>query len=141
MTSAEDIFRNYIKDNGLRNTHQRDVILEAFLASERHITAEDLFAIVRKKNPEISYATVHRHLRLMCECGLADEIKIGQQKARYEQKVGQEHHDHLICVKCGRFIEVHEGRIEELQDKLAEANNFLPLRHKLEIYGICDKCR
>jgi Fur family ferric uptake transcriptional regulator len=139
--TAEEILRNYIKDKGLRNTHQRDAVLESFLTAERHITAEELLDRVREKHPEISYATVHRHLRMMCECGLADEIKMGKHKARYEQKVGHEHHDHLICVKCEKFIEVHEERIERLQDKLAAANNFFPLRHKLEIYGICSRCR
>lgn len=138
---AEEILKNYISEKGLRNTHQRNAILKAFLAARRHITAEDLLEIVREKNPEISYATVHRHLRVICECGLAEEIKIGNQKARFEQKLGHEHHDHLICTKCSKFIEIHEDRIEELQDKLAEANNFLPLRHKLEIYGICSNCR
>lgn len=139
--SAEEILRNYIKDKGLRNTPQRDVILDAFLAANRHITAEELLEKVREKDPEISSATVYRNLRLMCECGLADEIKIGRQKTRFEQKFGHEHHDHLICKKCGSFIEVHDDKIEVMQDKLAEANNFVPLSHKLEIYGICSKCR
>ncbi len=143
MTSnnAKDLFRGYIKEKGLRNTRQREVILGAFLSADKHITAEELFAIIHKRNPEIGLATVHRNLSLLSECGLADEIKIGKQKTRYEQKFGQEHHDHLICLKCGRFIEVNDDKIERLQDKLAEANDFIPMRHKLEIYGTCNKCR
>jgi Fur family ferric uptake transcriptional regulator len=96
---------------------------------------------MKKTVPEIGYATVHRNLSLLCACGLADEIKIGKQKARYEPKFGHEHHDHLICTKCGRFIEVNDPKIESLQEKLAEANDFLPVRHKLEIYGTCKKCK
>lgn len=138
---AKDIFRNYIREKGLRNTRQREEILNAFLSSEKHITVEDLFSVIKVKNPEIGYATVHRNLSLLRECGLADEIKIGKQKARYEPKFGQKHHDHLICVKCGRFIEVYDTKIEKLQDKLAEANDFIPVRHKLEIYGICKQCK
>ncbi len=80
-------------------------------------------------------------MSLLCECGLAEEIKIGKQKTRYELKFGQKHHDHLICLKCGQFIEVNDYKIEKLQDKLAEANDFIPVRHKLEIYGICKKCQ
>ena len=138
---AKDIFRTYIKEKELRNTRQREVILDAFLSAEKHITVEELFAIIHKENPEIGYATVHRNLSLLRECGLAEEIKIGKQKTRYEQKIGQKHHDHLICVKCGRFVEVNDEKIEKLQDKLAEANDFIPLRHKLEIYGICKACK
>ena len=136
-----DIFSGYLKKKGLRNTKQRGEILDAFLLSDRHITVDDLYNILKKKDPEIGYATVHRNLKLMCECGLADEIKIGTKKTRYEQKYGHEHHDHLICLKCGRFIEVNDDRIERLQNKLAEANDFTPQRHKLEIYGLCKKCR
>ena len=140
-SGAKDIFITYIREKGLRNTRQREVILDAFLSADKHITVEELFNMIKKKNPEIGYATVHRNLGLFGECGLADEIKIGKQKTRYEQKIGQEHHDHLVCLKCGRFIEVRDERIEKLQDKLAEANDFLPQKHKLEIYGLCKKCR
>jgi Fur family ferric uptake transcriptional regulator len=138
---AKDIFRDYLREKGLRNTKQRDVILDAFFSADRHITVEGLFNIVKAKYPEIGYATVHRNLSLLCECGLADEIKIGTKKARYEPKFGREHHDHLICMKCGRFIEVNDSKIERLQDKLAEANGFVPVRHKLEIYGYCKECK
>jgi len=137
----KEIFRNYLIEKGLRSTVQREVILNAFLSSDKHITVEDLFTEIKKKNPEIGYATVHRNLSLLRECGLAEEIKIGKQKARYEPKFGHEHHDHLICLKCGRFIEVSDPKIERLQDKLAEANEFVPVRHKLEIYGICKECK
>lgn len=138
---AKDVFRKYVEEKGLRNTRQRDIILDAFLSADRHITVEELFNALKENNPGIGYATVHRNLGLLCEAGIADEIKIGNQKARYEPKLGQKHHDHLICVKCKSFIEVHDDKIERLQDKLAEANEFIPVRHKLEIYGICKKCK
>ena len=141
LNNAKDIFRNYIKEKGLRNTRQREEILDAFFSAEKHITVEKLFSEIRTKNPDIGYATVHRNLVLLRECGLAEEIKIGKQKARYEIKFGQKHHDHLICLKCGRFIEVNDSKIERLQDKLAAVNDFIPVRHKLEIYGICKECR
>lgn len=138
---AKDIFRSYIREKGLRNTRQREEILDAFLAADKHITVEELFNTIKMKNPGIGYATVHRNVSLLYECGLADEIKIGKQKARYEPKFGHQHHDHLICLKCERFIEVNDNKIEKLQDKLAQANDFIPVKHKLEIYGMCKKCR
>jgi Fur family ferric uptake transcriptional regulator len=137
---ARAIFSGFIKKKGLRATRQREEILRAFFSAGRHITVDDLYALVKKKNPEIGYATVHRNLKFLCECGLADEIKVGNKKARYELKYGHSHHDHLICLKCGRFIEVRDEKIEKLQTKLAEANDFIPMRHKLEIYGTCKEC-
>mgnify|MGYP001615484136 CR=1 FL=1 len=133
MAKAREIFFDYIKEKGLRNIMQREEILDAFLSADKHITVEKLFNMIKTTNLGIGYATVHRNLSLLCECGLADEIKIGKQKTRYELKFGHEHHDHLICLKCGRFIEVNDDKIEKLQDKLAEANDFIPKRHKLEI--------
>ena len=114
---------------------------DAFLSAETHMTLKSCLPHIKNENPGIGYATVHRNLCLLCECGLADEIKIGKQKTRYEPKFGQKHHDHLICLKCGRFIEVNDTKIEKLQEKLTEANDFIPVRHKLEIYGICRECK
>ncbi|MEK6692185.1 MAG: transcriptional repressor [Nitrospirota bacterium] len=138
---ARNILFNFIKEKSLRYTRQREEILQTFLSAGRHITVEELYNVLRKKNTGIGYATVHRNLRLMIECGLADEIKIGSDKTRFEQRYGQRHHDHLICVKCGRFTEVNDERIERLQDRLARSNDFKPLKHKLEIYGLCKRCR
>jgi len=138
---AKTIFSDYLTKKGLRNTWQRTRILDAFLSAGGHITADDLCNALKRKNPDIGSATVYRNLKLMSECGVADEIKIGNKKTRYEQKYGHEHHDHLICTKCGRFIEVHDDKIERLQEKLAEANEFIPKRHRLEIYGLCRKCK
>lgn len=138
---ARDILFNYIKEKGLRYTKQREEILEVFLTAGKHITVEELYNGLKKKNPVIGYATVHRNLKLMTECGLADEMKIGSEKTKFEQKYGHRHHDHLICLKCGRFTEVNDERIEMLQNRLAKANDFVPLKHKLEIYGLCKRCR
>ena len=138
---ARAIFLGFIKKKGLRTTRQREEVLRAFFSAGKHITVDDLYSLVKKKNPEIGYATVHRNLKFLCECGLADEIKVGNTKARYEAKYGHRHHDHLICLRCGEFTEVNDEKIERLQERLAEANGFTPLRHKLEIYGLCKKCR
>ena len=141
MSKAKEMLRQYVTKNGLRNTNQREIILSAFLSAGKHITVDELFNIIKEKNPEIGYATVHRNLRLMCDCGIADEIKVGSGKTKFEPKFDHKHHDHLICLKCGQFTEVNDEKIEMLQDKLAQANDFIPTRHKLEIYGICKKCR
>lgn len=138
---ARKRFFEYIKKQGLRYTKQREEILDAFLSSGGHITADEIFEKVKKKDSSIGYATVHRNLSLLLDSGLAEEIKVGKGKTRYEQMHMRRHHDHLICLRCGKFIEVMDENIERLQDKLAEDNDFVPLRHKLEIYGYCKDCR
>lgn len=138
---ARKRFFEYIKKQGLRYTKQREEILDAFLSSGGHITADEIFEKVKKKDSSIGYATVHRNLSLLLDSGLAEEIKVGKGKTRYEQMHMRRHHDHLICLRCGKFIEVIDENIERLQDKLAEDNDFVPLRHKLEIYGYCKDCR
>lgn len=138
---ARKRFYEYIKKQGLRNTRQREEILDAFLSSGGHITLDEIFERVKKKDSSIGYATVHRNLALLLDSGLAEEIKVGKGKTRYEQMHMRKHHDHLICLRCGRFIEVMDENIERLQDKLARDNDFEPVRHKLEIYGYCKDCR
>lgn len=138
---ARKRFFEYIKKQGLRYTKQREEILDAFLSSGGHITADEIFEKVKKKDSSIGYATVHRNLSLLLDSGLAEEIKVGKGKTRYEQMHMRGHHDHLICLRCGKFIEVMDENIERLQDKLAEDNDFVPVRHKLEIYGYCKDCR
>lgn len=131
----------YISKNGLRNTWQRKIVLEAFLSAPKHVTAEDLHTIVKKHDHSIGSATVYRNLKLMCESGLVEKVKIGSQKARYELKFGRDYHHHLICQKCGIIAEVKSKQIEKLQDDLAQAKGFTSQWHKLEIYGLCAKCK
>lgn len=137
---ALDILREKFRFDGLRHTAQRDTVVEVFFSASRHITADELLELVHKANPDIGFATVHRNLKLLCKYGLAQEIKVGNGKAMYEPILGRQHHDHLMCVKCGRIIEVHDEKIEKLQDKLAAGEKFKPLYHRLDIFGVCNKC-
>lgn len=141
MKKELDVFLNFLKTKDLKLTAQREKILEIFLKTERHVTTEELYEIIKKKSPDIGQATVFRTLRLMCQAGIAEEVDLGDKKIRYEHKYGHKHHDHLVCTKCGRFIEVKEPEIESLQNKLCKKNNFLPQKHSMKIFGICHKCR
>lgn len=141
MSKELDIFIDFLKAKNLKLTNQREEILNIFLKTERHFTTEDLYHIVKKRDPNIGQATVFRTLKLICEAGIAREVDFGDKKLRYEHKIGHEHHDHLVCTKCGRFIEAMNPEIEKLQDKLCKKFNFSPTRHKMEIFGICKKCK
>ncbi|MFA5514866.1 MAG: transcriptional repressor [Desulfuromonadales bacterium] len=140
MPATRKIFKDFIARKGLKSTQQRDIILDEFLCSGSHLSTEELYLRIRRKHPNIGYATVYRTLKLFAECGIAEERHFGDGQARYESTSGEEHHDHLICTGCGAILEFEDPGIEELQQKVAAAHGFRIERHRLEIYGLCRKC-
>src|SRR3989338_5762710 len=116
MRKEFEIFDSFIRSKNLRHTPQREKILEIFLSTERHVSADELYKIVKKRDPSIGYTTVYRTMKLLSGSGLCGEIDFGDGISRFEHKYGHSHHDHLICTKCGRFIEVVKPKIEELQE-------------------------
>jgi len=141
MTKESKIFIDFLKGKNLKLTHQREQILQIFLHTNRHLSVEDLYDIVKKKDSRIGQATVFRTMKLLREANIAKEVNLGDKKIRYEQKFGHSHHDHLVCVKCGRFIEAMEPKIEKLQNDLCRKFEFIPKDHKMEIFGICKQCK
>ncbi|HEB74836.1 MAG TPA: transcriptional repressor [Nitrospirae bacterium] len=137
----KDIFIRFLSDRGLRMTNQRGLILDAFLGTERHVSPEELYGLVRRKDGTIGQATVYRTLKLLTEAGLAREVDFGDGVLRYEHSYGHEHHDHMICERCHRHIEVVDERIEELQERLAKKYGFVLTGHRMYLYGICSECR
>lgn len=136
----QDIFRQYLTDQGLKSTNQRYIILDEFLHLE-HPSTEDLYQSLRKKYPYIGYATVHRTLKLFADCGIATVRNFGDGAQRFEVCSENEHHDHLVCTKCGLIIEFENKQIERLQEQVAKSHAFSVVDHRLELYGLCEKCR
>jgi Fur family transcriptional regulator, ferric uptake regulator len=132
----------YISKKRLKSTKQRDTIFDEFFNHPgHHITIEELYERVKKQNSKIGYATVYRTLKLFKECGLAFERNFGDGRARYEPvKFEGEHHDHLICIGCGKIIEFENLRIEHYSREIAQLNDFEVVNHKLELYGYCSTC-
>ena len=141
MVEKRERFQEYIARKGLKSTRQREVILNEFLSSTAHLSTEDLYLKVRRKHPHIGYATVYRTLKLFSECGIAQERDFGAGQTLYEPSQLDDHHDHLICTACGVIIEFEDSRIEQLQEKVASDHDFFIDRHRLEIFGLCAKCR
>lgn len=135
------IFLEHIRKSGLRRTDQRDLILELFLRTEEHLSSEDLYKIVRKKDSSVGYTTVYRTLKLLTEAGLAREVMFGDGKTYYEHHHDHEHHDHMICTACGKVEEFFSAEIEALQDEIAESLGFTPTHHSLRMWGFCQECR
>ena len=134
----KDRWKTYIQDKKLNVTAQREAIVEQFLRTKDHISIDELLARVRKRQPKVGYATVYRTVKLLVDSGLAIERQFGDGQARYE--VVGDHHDHLICMKCGLILEFEDDDIERLQDKIAaRLGGFTVLRHRHELYGLCAK--
>lgn len=141
MKPAKTIFRQYLKSKGMLASKQREQILDIFLKTEKHPTINDLYDRLRKKNPQISLATIYRTMKVICDAGLARETDFGGSTRRFEHKYKHQHHDHLVCLKCGRIIEVISSEIEKLQKKLAKKHKFEATRHRMEIFGLCKNCK
>ena len=132
-------FHSRLKERGLKSTGQRDDIARVFFEMGRHISAEELYAEVKKINPHVGYATIYRTLRLLKECALLYERHFDEGQARYEA-VGERHHDHFICERCGKIIEFENDEIERMQEIVARELKAALTRHKMELYGICAEC-
>ncbi len=137
----KQILLEHIQKAGLRKTGQRDLILEVFLQTEEHLSSEDLYWLVQKKDPALGHTTVYRTLKLLTEAGLAREVRLGDGKTYYEHHFEHEHHDHMICTECGKVIEFFSPELEAMQDEMAEKYNFKPTHHSLRILGFCDVCQ
>lgn len=131
----------YMDKKGLRSTDQRRLIIETFFRSDNHVSIEELLARVRTKDRRVGYATVYRTLKLLTECGVANERRFGDGLTRYELADDATHHDHLICLECGDITEFEEPRIEELQESVASKYGFALRSHKHELYGVCPRCQ
>jgi len=121
-------------------TPQRKTIVETFLEAEGHFPAEDLAEMVKKKMPDLGQATVYRTLKLLVDSGLADTIDPGDGAILYEHRYGHDHHDHLICLQCGRKVEIRDEVIEMRQEELASGHGFELTRHRMYLFGLCGDC-
>ena len=141
FSKEKEIFFKHLKKASLKKTTQREEILEVFLKTEGHLSAEDLYGLVKVEDPTVGFTTVYRTLKLLAECGLAREEGLGDNRMRYEHNYNHQHHDHLICTECGDLIEFYSEVIEKKQDEIAETYNFLPTHHSLRIWGLCSTCQ
>ena len=138
---ANEHLAEYLTGQGLKTTRQRDRVLSVFTAAKKHLSAEELFLLVKKSDPKIGYATVYRTLKLLANAGLAVERRFEDGIARYEYAATRAHHDHLICTRCGAIVEFEDEQIEQLQDAVARKNGFVVQDHRMELYGLCAGCR
>src|SRR6476659_3199077 len=128
MNSREQkIFRKSLEKRGLKLTSERQALFDELFARHEHLEADDLLVRLRAKHKKISRATIYRTLDLLVDSGIVGRVRVGESGDRYERLRAGEHHDHLICVDCGRVLEFFEPRIESLPDEVCERYASLPL--------------
>jgi len=140
MVTAENKFADFLGKKGRKFTPERQDILGAIFSLHKHFDVDGLYEMLRKRRKNISRATIYRAIPLLIESGLIKEALRGEPKITYEHIFGHEHHDHLVCVGCGKIIEFRNDEIEKLQEAVCKKHNFHPVEHKLGIKGYCKEC-
>lgn len=124
-------------ERGLRWTQQRRLVTDTFFENSDHVSIEELLALVRQKDSKVGYTTVYRTLKLLTDSGVAHERSFGDGLSRYELSFEDEHHDHLVCLDCGKIVEFENEEIEKLQAAHAKRLGFSIHSHKHELYVNC----
>lgn len=141
----QDSFKEILKEKGLKITKQRILVLEALASCEdKHLTAEEIYEIVKADFPEIGLATVYRTIQLLVELDLVESVQLGDGYVRYE--IGKlngdktHHHHHLICLECGKIISFRDDLLDELEARIMESASFQVVNHEVKLYGYCKEC-
>jgi Fur family ferric uptake transcriptional regulator len=143
---VQELLKEKLRNQGLKVTQQRLLVLQTLAAqSGRHMTAEDIYELIRGNYPEIGLATVYRTLQLLLEMQLVDRINLDDGCVRYEighlfEGDTKHNHHHLICRVCGRVLPFEDDLLEELEDHIETDTGFHVLDHQLKFYGLCKEC-
>lgn len=139
-----DQIKERLHSKSYKLTPQREATLRVLLEREEdHLSAEEVFLLVKEKAPEIGLATVYRTLELLSELKIVDKINFGDGVSRYDlRKEGVEHfHHHLVCIECGSVEEIIDDLLGDVE-KIVEKNwGFEVKDHRLTFHGVCKQCQ
>ena len=144
MIRELEYLREKLKEKGFKLTPQRRAILDIILETEgKHLSAEEIYDLVKVKCPDIGLATVYRTMQMFEEVGLVYKHNFDEVRSRYEINHHNEYHQHhhLICVGCSKVIEVEEDLLEQLESGIEKKYNFKISNHNVKFFGYCEKCR
>lgn len=140
-SQEKEHFRKLFQQEDVDRFDDRIKILEIFLQTEKHVTVDELLDLLQQKGHSFQREFVRSTLLMMCRYGFAQKKTFENEPARYEHRHLGDHHDHMICIKCGKIIEFADSLLENLQLEIAANHGFHMLQHKMEIYGFCNDCR
>ena len=142
ITPSQRLFRRYLKEHGLPVTHQREAIARVVFSSSEHLSVEEIEGRLRSAGDRIGKATIYRTLDLLVRSRLVVEHDFGEGFKRYEARLSLEPvFEHLICLECGNVIGFESWEVKEVMARITQLHGFKPMRHKLEIYGLCRSCQ
>ncbi len=141
METIEKKFEEYLRENGLKVTDSRKKILRAIVNSEDHFTADEFHMREFGQNGSVSRATVYRTLDVLEECGLVRKMVMRNGKSYYESKIGNTHHQHMICIECNKIKEFPGESLVDQLNMLCEGMNFEVFCHDIKVHGICRECQ
>ncbi len=138
-------FRKLLKERGLKTTSQRMAILKVLLDQpDSHLTAEEIYDLVKKDWPDIGLATVYRNIQLLSEMNLIDKLNLDDGYVRYEigdqNQQSHHHHHHMICISCGKVFAFQEDLLDNLEQKIEQTTGFVVSDHEVKLYGHCAQC-
>ena len=134
-------FERSLRKRGLKLTAQRQRLFERAFSTHEHFSAETLYRWLREEDgPRVSRATVYRTLALLLEGGFIQSLDTGRGELMYEHTLGHRHHDHMVCLSCGRIEEFHDDRIEALQLEACAKKGFQLVSHAHRLFGHCRAC-
>ena len=146
MTIDREKCEKILRDKGIKVTKQRVLVLGILAACpEKHVTAEEIYDLVKAECPEIGLATVYRTIQVLVEFHLVDKLNLGDGFTRYEIRKedgseSQHHHHHLICNNCGKILSFQDDLLEELEEKILNKTGFFVTDHEVKLYGYCKEC-
>jgi len=132
-----------MKEKGCKLTPQRRSVLDTIIENEgRHLSAEEIYELVKRKCPEIGLATVYRTMQMFEEIGIVYKQNFEDGRSRYEICSGDDHqHHHLVCQVCNKVIEVNEDLLEQLEEQISKKYNFTITNHTVKFIGFCNDCK
>ncbi|MEA4961667.1 Fur family transcriptional regulator [Lutispora sp.] len=138
-----EMLRKKIKEKGFKFTPQRKSILDVIIANEgKHLSAEEIYEMVKNNCPDIGLATVYRTMQILDEAGMVYKHNFDDGRSRYELYHDEDHqHHHLICINCGKVVEVEEDLLEQLEHEVESKYDFSIINHNLKFFGYCRECR
>ena len=141
MKSETQVFREYIRQRGLRRTPEREQILEEIFMIHGHFDVDELYLRLKDKGSKVSKASIYRVLPLMIDCGLVREVDYNDGHWHYEHIYGHAHHSHLRCLRCGEILEFEEPTLDLLEEQLGREYGYRIKGYQLQVHGFCATCQ
>ncbi|MGM9925936.1 MAG: Fur family transcriptional regulator [Bacillus sp. (in: firmicutes)] len=144
MEERIERIKKQLHSSSYKLTPQREATVRVLLEHEEdHLSAEDVYLLVKEKSPEIGLATVYRTLELLTELKIVDKINFGDGVSRYDlRQEGADHfHHHLVCMECGAVDEIQEDLLDDVEAVVEKRWHFKIKDHRLTFHGICYRCQ